>query len=272
MRGPAGAQDWANRRAAGALLTTLWASALPPAAWAGDRITAQSVGIDQKPLGDFSIVWGGNKRCDPTDTGCGQGGRSDAESVAQVQPLPNLSNVKVTDRVSLEVSVSSQSEGTLVIGLFREEAPNAVDTFVRLCAGTLKNEPEEEPAGLARSTAARVIRDRALVLGSLKQQGGSTQLVAGRTRPQRFPVQPPLYSDANGLSHTAAGLVSVRRGGGSFEITITPRANTDLDREWIVIGEVLDGMELLERLNVVPTNNYDRQPLVTIKVERVFIL
>ena len=38
--------------------------------------------------------------------------------------------------------------------------------------------------------------------------------MSGRTKPQRFPVVPPTNDDANDLSHDAAGLLSVRRGGG----------------------------------------------------------
>ncbi len=33
--------------------------------------------------------------------------------------------------------------------------------------------------------------------------------------------------------------------------------------------QVTEGMELLERLNQLPTNNYDRAPLATVKVEKV---
>ena len=29
---------------------------------------------------------------------------------------------------------------------------------------------------------------------------------------------------------------------------------------------VLDGMDVLERLNTLPTNNYDRAPLATVKI------
>jgi len=53
-----------------------------------------------------------------------------------------------------------------------------------------------------------------------------------------FPVAPPLNDDSNGVRHDAAGLLSVRRGGGSFAFTLTPRPNPDLDRDGIVIGQV----------------------------------
>lgn len=86
---------------------------------------------------------------------------------------------------------------------------------------------------------------------------------------------------------------------GSFEFLLTPAANAKLDREWIVIGQVVDAkgmqadprphtqgvgcvcslrapccypnngrMQVLARLNSLPTNNYDQTPLALVKVER----
>ena len=163
-----------------------------------------------------------------------------------------------------------------------------------------------------------------MVLGSLKVPNGQLRIMSGRTKPQRFPVVPPSNDDANDLSHDAAGLLSVRRGGGaplcgkrglgqlglqhappatgqaqgglqprpasaklaavfwlpahtglafligSFEFMLTPAANAKLDKEWLVIGQIVEpeGMQVLARLNSLPTNNYDQTPIVLVKVER----
>ena len=57
---------------------------------------------------------------------------------------------------------------------------------------------------------------------------------------------------------------------GSFEFMLTPAANAKLDKEWLVIGQVMEpeGMQVLARLNSLPTNNYDQTPIVLVKVER----
>jgi peptidyl-prolyl cis-trans isomerase B (cyclophilin B) len=104
--------------------------------------------------------------------------------------------------------------------------------------------------------------------------GGQTQLLFGQTRPVLFPVSPPPTDDSNAVHHDAAGLLSVRRGGGSFTFTLTPRPNPDLDRDEIVIGQVLnaEGMRLLERLNDLATNNYNRGALAKVVVERAKVL
>ena len=58
--------------------------------------------------------------------------------------------------------------------------------------------------------------------------------------------------DRNELSHDRAGLLSVPKGGGSFEFAITPGANVLLDRDRIVIGEVITGLETVAAINSVP--------------------
>lgn len=96
----------------------------------------------------------------------------------------------------------------------------------------------------------------------------------GQTRPVLVPVAPPTNADANEVRHDAAGLISVRRGGGSFAFTLTPRPNPDLDRDYIVIGQVISaqGMKLLERLNGLATNNYNRNALAKVVIERARVL
>ena len=243
----------------------------------GDRVTAQSIGIDQKSaaLGDLTFVWGGNKRCDPTDTACRQGGKDGGE-VAQVQPIPAAwAGGEATDKVQLDLYVANEGAGSLSLGLSRAACPEAVDAFVKLCKGAYVSQPGEDPASYERSVAVKISRDQSIVMGALKKQGGHTELVAGVTKPQYFPCAPPSYTSApNGLSHDAAGLLSVRRNGGSFEFVLTTRANTDLDRDNIVIGRLLDepSMELLERLNLLPTNNYSGGPLATVAIRRATVL
>lgn len=250
------------------LVLMLPALALQPATRpaVADRVTAQTVGIDSDSL--LGIVWGGRERCDPTQTTCSKGGVSAVASA--VQPVPNVEQL-VTDRVALNITVSGVPAGRITLGLWRDAAPVSVDTFVRLARGTMRNEDDEEPASLIGSGTVRVQRDRAVVLGALTRPGGSTSIVPGRARPVRTPVQPPSNKDLNQLSHSTAGLLSMPRGGGSFQFTLTPRANAALDRENIVIGQVIDqeGMEVLERLNALATNNYDQNALAVVKVSHI---
>ena len=176
---------------------------------------------------------------------------------AGVQPLPPpRQGLAVTDRIRFQVSIAGEPAGEVVLGLWGDAAPTPVDTLVQLAKGTLAPTPGDAPASLERSVAVRCTKDKEVVLGQLKKQGGQTMLVQGQTRPKVVPVAAPTWNggDTNGVSHDAAGLVSVRKGGGSFEFSLTTRPAPSLDKENLIVGQILENMELLERLNTLPTN------------------
>ena len=244
-----------------------------------DRVRAQTVGIDtgsplldpRDPFGaQKGIIWGGRERRDPTDATCQQGGVETDESSVQIKPA-TPAGVEITDRVRFTLSIAGENAGELQLGLWRSAAPVSVDALVQTASGTYAPTRGDAPASYERSVAVRVSRDKEVVLGALKEQGGQKILVAGQTRPKVLPVVFPSNDDANGLSHDAPGLVSVRKGGGSFEISISTRSCPSLDKELIVVGQVLEGMELLERLNTLPTNNYNAGPMATVRAERVSV-
>ena len=246
--------------------------------FAGDRMTAQSLGVDQASVlfdpRDISaskgLIWGGRERCDPTDAECQQGG---VEADILEQPTPTApAGVETTDKVRLTLSIANEVAGEIELALWGGAAPDSVDTSMKLCRGTLISNAGDEGASYERSVAVRVKRDVAVVMGALKRQGGQTMLVSGQTRPQRVRVSPPTNQDTNALQHDAAGLLSVKRGGGSFEFSLTTRPNTAMNKESIVIGCVTKGMGLLERLNKLPTNNYDGGPLATVQISGITLL
>ena len=231
--GACGALIATRRTALSALLPSLVAAlctgdARPVLASQEGRVTAQGVGIDQKNVGLLAdprafidgdgvqpLIWGGRDRCDPTDATCTAGGQAVAD--AAVQPVPTTP-LEPSVKVAFDLSISGQPAGRLNLGLDRAAGPASVEAFVRLCRGTLVSEPDDEPASFDSSRALRVERDKAVVLGDVTKKGGSLRLVSGRTKPLRVPVVPPSNEDTNSFSHDQPGLLSVRRGGGSFQV------------------------------------------------------
>lgn len=66
-----------------------------------------------------------------------------------------------------------------------------------------------------------------------------------------------LDSSASGLKHDRAGLVSVRKGSNSgFGFTVFPGGSAgsteDLDSNHIIVGQVLEGMDIIEQMNSLP--------------------
>ena len=66
----------------------------------------------------------------------------------------------------------------------------------------------------------------------------------------RVPPTTPLTESA-GLSHDAAGLLSVRRGGGTFDFGITSAPTPEDDADFAVIGRVVEGMDSVAALDAV---------------------
>jgi hypothetical protein len=69
---------------------------------------------------------------------------------------------------------------------------------------------------------------------------------AGQVRGKWAGRVPPSHpsTESASLSHDARGLVSVRRGGGSFDFGITTAPDAAADAESIVIGRVVEGSEV----------------------------
>lgn len=69
---------------------------------------------------------------------------------------------------------------------------------------------------------------------------------AGQVRGKWAGRVPPLHptTESPSLSHDAAGLVSVKRGGGSFDFGITTAPDAAADADSIVIGKVVEGREV----------------------------
>jgi cyclophilin family peptidyl-prolyl cis-trans isomerase len=217
------------------------------------------------------ITWGGAQRCDPTDSACVQNGRlQDASGGSSAVPLslpePRAS---ITDRVFLDLSIDRKPAGRLAFGLYGDAAPRSAANFGALCRGVLTSRPGEEPASYSRSSLVQVQRGRFLTGGALTLAGGSTELGLGTARPVYRPVEPEHNDEASVGAHDVAGLLSMRRGGESVTYSVTlGDARSALDRDWIVIGQLVDrqSLELLERLSALPVNKYDASPLVRTEI------
>ena len=179
---------------------------------------------------------------------------------------------QVTAKVRLEfveqVSAEEQRVLPCVIGLFGKDAPTAVRTFRQLCAGTLQA-PCPVDVDLSSEVMERTKQAKKAALRACQGAEGTpvsyaySQVwsiqrgrridagqVQGKFALREAPTTPA--SEASGLSHDAAGLLSVRRGGGLFDFGITTAPTPEYDDEYIVIGRVVDGMDSIAALDAMP--------------------
>ncbi|CAJ1949799.1 unnamed protein product [Cylindrotheca closterium] len=182
----------------------------------------------------------------------------------------------VTDKIFVEVKglptadASSPTTQSIVIGLFGKDAPKSVDKL-KLLMGTglpaVCKEKEERVLQREQLEANKVYNscvegqssgvnyDYAQIWRIIKDERIDFGSVAGRFIAREYPNWGE--SSASGLKHDRAGLVSVRKGSNSgFGFTIYPggsEASTeDLDNNHIIVGQVLEGMDVIEQINKLP--------------------
>ena len=177
----------------------------------------------------------------------------------------------VTDKVRLEfveqVSAEEKRILPLVIGLFGKEAPQAVGDFKQLCAGELRvpcpadvdlsQEVMERGKQSKKASLKGCLGSEALPVTYAYSQIWSVQkgkrIGAGAVQGKfvmRMAPTTPLTESAT-LSHDAAGLLSVRRGGGTFDFGITTGVTPEADSDFAVIGRVIEGMDSVAAIDAV---------------------
>lgn len=178
---------------------------------------------------------------------------------------------EITAQVNLDMRLDGDPAGNLAVGLYGQASPASADTFRRLCAGTLTVKPSDDPASYDQSFFTRVVQGSYAVGGGLTIGGGSAELVMGESRPRFTPVTPLSNADVGAGQLSQPGLLAMRKGGGAVDFAFTlGDARRAMDREWIVVGQVMDtaSMEVLARLNGLPVNRYSGKPLVRVEVAR----
>jgi len=187
----------------------------------------------------------------------------------------STNDATITDKVFIEfkgLSAPSEPNDRIVIGLFGNDAPQPVSilkqvvtpqgykskckpldstrTFEKeqLEANKVYNNciEKEDTVGVnyEYSTVWRVVNNERLDIGAV-----SGKFIAR---------EPPNFEDKqSGLKHDEKGVVSVRRGNESgYGFTIFPRGNAQaaqtLDEENVVVGRVIEGMDVVDKLNSIP--------------------
>lgn len=179
---------------------------------------------------------------------------TEIEAAAQIadEVIKGTALATVTDSVYMDMKIAGQPVGRLVLGLFGSEAPISVASFKDSCGDGIIGRAGRT-AGYKGSVAARV-SSTYVELGRVKQIDELNQS-PGTPQRQTRAILPVENRETNNLRHDTRGIVSVKRGGGSFEFVITLAQDNSLDNENLVIGKVIAGdSDVLEKIAAVPTN------------------
>ena len=158
------------------------------------------------------------------------------------------------------------SEGNFTVRLYDQEAPRTVENFVGLAEGTKEWMDPRTSEKVQKPYYDNVIFHR--VIKGFMIQGGD---------PLGQGIGGPGYTFADEFHpkarHNKAGILSMaNRGpntnGGQFFITLG--ATPHLDDRHSVFGEVVEGMDVIEKIGATATNERDR-PLTDVAIQSIQI-
>ena len=159
------------------------------------------------------------------------------------------------------------SEGSFTIRLFEQEAPNTVANFVGLADGTKEWTDPKTGQKVTRPFYNGLIFHR--VISGFMIQGGDP-LGTGTGGPG-YKFGDEFHPKAR---HSKAGILSMANAGpgtngSQFFITLAP--TTWLDNKHTVFGEVVEGMDVIEKIGNTPTSKPGDRPLKPVVVQSVEI-
>jgi peptidyl-prolyl isomerase G (cyclophilin G) len=163
--------------------------------------------------------------------------------------------------VFLDISIGYRPQGRIVISLYTDIVPRTCMNFKALCTGENGlGKTTGVPLSYKHSIFHRVIKGFMCQGGDFSNKNGTggESIFGGKFSDENFKVK-----------HTKPGLLSMANSGpntNGSQFFITFSACPHLDGKHVVFGEVIEGMDVLKKIEVVDTA-YLNRPVATQEIE-----